>query len=232
MAWWKSAQRPGAESLPIARAAAVARPGWGIVGTSAQAAVRARGRWEGCAGRIPVGTVSEGQRVVAPKRGGVTAGRDPWHRPWRRFRVVRGHKRHRAGCHRFTARRKHFRRLRSHSGAGDRFQALVQRGGGPHPVHQRSVDRLRRRTQCRRPHPHQLPRRIHGLTRRHYQRPMAPGEKNRPATLLGANAAADLAVIHVDQTSGFTPAPLGNSDHVQVGNAVMAMGSPKVCRGP
>jgi putative serine protease PepD len=48
-----------------------------------------------------------------------------------------------------------------------------------------------------------------------------------PATVVGTNAAADLAVIHVSVSSSkLHPVTLGNSDSVQVGDTVYAIGSP------
>ncbi|WP_137723496.1 S1C family serine protease [Prescottella subtropica] len=47
-----------------------------------------------------------------------------------------------------------------------------------------------------------------------------------PATLVGADPTSDIAVIKVDGKSGLTPIELGNSDDVQVGQQVVAIGSP------
>lgn len=45
------------------------------------------------------------------------------------------------------------------------------------------------------------------------------------ATIVGTDSYTDLAVIKID-TTGLTPATLGNSDNVQVGEFVMAVGNP------
>ena len=45
------------------------------------------------------------------------------------------------------------------------------------------------------------------------------------ATVVGTDAYTDLAVIKIDAT-GLTPATLGNSDEVKVGESVMALGNP------
>jgi serine protease Do len=50
------------------------------------------------------------------------------------------------------------------------------------------------------------------------------GEKV-PAKLIGADAQTDLAVIKIDKT-GLTAMPFGNSDNVQVGETVIAIGDP------
>lgn len=47
-----------------------------------------------------------------------------------------------------------------------------------------------------------------------------------PARVIGADAATDLAVIKVDGVSGLTVADLGDSDTLQVGDSVLAVGSP------
>ncbi|MFC5718828.1 S1C family serine protease [Streptomyces gamaensis] len=46
------------------------------------------------------------------------------------------------------------------------------------------------------------------------------------ATVAGRDAGYDLAVIKVSGVSGLTPLPLGNSDSVRVGDAVIAIGAP------
>ncbi len=46
------------------------------------------------------------------------------------------------------------------------------------------------------------------------------------ATVLGSDPAADIAVIQAQGVSGLKPATLGNSDNLQVGDAVLAVGSP------
>ncbi|MET9023776.1 trypsin-like peptidase domain-containing protein [Actinopolymorpha sp. NPDC004070] len=56
---------------------------------------------------------------------------------------------------------------------------------------------------------------------------VAGEQENRHARFVGASFAADLAVVKVDQTRGLTPAPLVNSDRLQVGSEVIALGSPK-----
>ncbi|MDT9701545.1 trypsin-like peptidase domain-containing protein, partial [Streptomyces sp. P17] len=46
------------------------------------------------------------------------------------------------------------------------------------------------------------------------------------ATLVGRDSGYDLAVVKVTGVSGLTPMPLGNSDNVQVGDPVVAIGAP------
>ncbi|MER6911514.1 trypsin-like peptidase domain-containing protein [Streptomyces sp. NPDC000594] len=46
------------------------------------------------------------------------------------------------------------------------------------------------------------------------------------ATLVGKDSGYDLAVVKVTGVSGLTPLPLGNSDNVQVGDPVVAIGAP------
>jgi serine protease Do len=54
-----------------------------------------------------------------------------------------------------------------------------------------------------------------------------PGDTNQyDAKLVGADAATDLAVIRVQGKHNLTPARIGNSDAVQVGDWAMAIGSP------
>ncbi|MFD2079622.1 S1C family serine protease [Actinopolymorpha cephalotaxi] len=60
---------------------------------------------------------------------------------------------------------------------------------------------------------------------------LARGQQVRQATLVGADPAADLAVLQVRQTGGLTPAPLGNSSRTRIGEAVIAMGSPEGLQG-
>jgi putative serine protease PepD len=53
-----------------------------------------------------------------------------------------------------------------------------------------------------------------------------PGGKQASATVIGRNAAADLAVIKIDGVSGLTAATLGRSSSLEVGDTVLAVGSP------
>ncbi|WP_031479277.1 S1C family serine protease, partial [Streptomyces bicolor] len=46
------------------------------------------------------------------------------------------------------------------------------------------------------------------------------------ATVVGRDGGYDLAVVRVSDVSGLTPLPLGNSDNVQVGDPVVAIGAP------
>ncbi|WP_407696958.1 S1C family serine protease [Streptomyces dysideae] len=46
------------------------------------------------------------------------------------------------------------------------------------------------------------------------------------ATVVGRDSGYDLAVVKVGNVSGLTPLPLGNSDNVQVGDPVVAIGAP------
>ncbi len=50
--------------------------------------------------------------------------------------------------------------------------------------------------------------------------------KQYPATITGTSPSYDLAVIKLDGASGLTPAILGDSDALQVGEQVVAVGSP------
>ncbi|MFI6598314.1 S1C family serine protease [Nonomuraea sp. NPDC050536] len=50
--------------------------------------------------------------------------------------------------------------------------------------------------------------------------------KTAKATVIGTDAATDLAVIKAQDVSDLTPLPLGNSDNLKVGDAVLAIGSP------
>ena len=51
------------------------------------------------------------------------------------------------------------------------------------------------------------------------------GDKDYPATLVGEDTTSDIAVVKVD-TTGLTPATVGNSDSLKVGESVMAVGNP------
>jgi putative serine protease PepD len=53
----------------------------------------------------------------------------------------------------------------------------------------------------------------------------------KTATLVGANAQADIAVLKIQGASGLTPAKLGDSSMVQVGDTVLAFGSPLGLQG-
>ena len=53
----------------------------------------------------------------------------------------------------------------------------------------------------------------------------------RTATLVGADTANDVAVLKVDDTSGMTPATLGDSDAAQVGDSVIAIGNALALEG-
>ncbi len=53
----------------------------------------------------------------------------------------------------------------------------------------------------------------------------------QPATLIGADPKADLAVIRVANAIGLVPAPLGNSDRLSVGDPVIAIGAPSGLQG-
>jgi putative serine protease PepD len=50
--------------------------------------------------------------------------------------------------------------------------------------------------------------------------------KVQPAKLIGTDPMSDLAVIKVDDTSGLTPASLGDSSKLNVGDTAIAIGSP------
>ena len=51
------------------------------------------------------------------------------------------------------------------------------------------------------------------------------GDKDYPATLVGEDSTSDIAVVKIDAT-GLTPATVGNSDSLKVGESVMAVGNP------
>ena len=51
------------------------------------------------------------------------------------------------------------------------------------------------------------------------------GDKDYTATLVGEDTTSDLAVIKID-ADGLTPATVGNSDSLKVGQSVMAVGNP------
>ncbi|MBA2560717.1 MAG: trypsin-like peptidase domain-containing protein [Propionibacteriales bacterium] len=53
-----------------------------------------------------------------------------------------------------------------------------------------------------------------------------PDGSERTASIVGRSPAYDLAVIQVDDTSTLVPATLGSSDNVQVGQSIVAIGSP------
>ena len=53
----------------------------------------------------------------------------------------------------------------------------------------------------------------------------------RTATLVGSDTANDVAVLKVDDTSGMTPAKLGDSDAAQVGDSVIAIGNALALEG-
>ncbi len=53
------------------------------------------------------------------------------------------------------------------------------------------------------------------------------GDDRVPATVVGSDPSTDLAVLKIDaQARALTPLPLGNSDAVHVGDAVVAIGNP------
>ncbi len=53
------------------------------------------------------------------------------------------------------------------------------------------------------------------------------GDDRVPATVVGSDPSTDLAVLKIDaQARALTPLPLGNSDAVRVGDAVVAIGNP------
>jgi len=55
--------------------------------------------------------------------------------------------------------------------------------------------------------------------------------KTATATVVGADTAKDLALIQVAGASGLTPAALGDSDSIAVGDQVVAIGSPEALAG-
>ncbi|KKD07309.1 S1C family serine protease [Streptomyces sp. WM6386] len=55
--------------------------------------------------------------------------------------------------------------------------------------------------------------------------------KEYTAKVLGTDSAKDLALIKLEDASGLTPATLGDSDGVQVGDEVVAIGSPEGLTG-
>ncbi|MER8222900.1 trypsin-like peptidase domain-containing protein [Streptomyces sp. NPDC094143] len=80
-----------------------------------------------------------------------------------------------------------------------------------------------------------LDTRGHILTNNHVVRPAGTsgeitvtfnGGETAKAELVGRDSGYDLAVVKVKGVSGLTPLPLGNSDNVQVGDPVVAIGAP------
>ncbi|CAL9562036.1 hypothetical protein SUDANB108_04683 [Streptomyces sp. enrichment culture] len=80
-----------------------------------------------------------------------------------------------------------------------------------------------------------LDTRGHILTNNHVVRPAGSsgeitvtfnGGETARAELVGRDSGYDLAVVKVKGVSGLTPLPLGNSDNVQVGDPVVAIGAP------
>ncbi|MEU9452288.1 trypsin-like peptidase domain-containing protein [Streptomyces sp. NPDC048277] len=55
--------------------------------------------------------------------------------------------------------------------------------------------------------------------------------KSYTAKVVGTDSAKDLALLKLEGASGLTPATLGNSDGVQVGDTVVAIGSPEGLTG-
>lgn len=55
---------------------------------------------------------------------------------------------------------------------------------------------------------------------------LAEGKKDFPAKIIGTDALTDIALIKIDADYPLTPIPLGNSDKLQVGEVVLAMGNP------
>ncbi len=53
-----------------------------------------------------------------------------------------------------------------------------------------------------------------------------PFDDDRDAMIVAADPVTDLALLRVTDPTGLQPAPLGDSDHLQVGDLVIAMGSP------
>ena len=52
------------------------------------------------------------------------------------------------------------------------------------------------------------------------------GCDGRPATVIGTDLDVDLALLLAADTRGLSPAPLGDSDRLQVGDWVVAIGNP------
>jgi S1-C subfamily serine protease len=52
-----------------------------------------------------------------------------------------------------------------------------------------------------------------------------------PATIVGSDPANDIAVLHVDDTSGLVPASLGSADLAAVGDSVVAIGNALALEG-
>jgi S1-C subfamily serine protease len=59
-----------------------------------------------------------------------------------------------------------------------------------------------------------------------FQVQLADDPQPRPARLVGAYPAGDLAVIRAEDPSGLKPASFGNSDKAQAGDVVLAVGNP------
>ena len=60
---------------------------------------------------------------------------------------------------------------------------------------------------------------------------LAGGSRSRTATLVGADAAADLALLRIDGASGLPVATLGTSSSLAVGDDVVAIGNALALRG-
>lgn len=53
-----------------------------------------------------------------------------------------------------------------------------------------------------------------------------PDGEDVDTTIVGTDAASDLALVRVSDATGLVPAPLGDSDRIEVGSYVVAIGSP------
>ena len=83
--------------------------------------------------------------------------------------------------------------------------------------------RLRLRDRQGRPHRHEQPRH---LRRPAASRSASPGSDELDATVVGKDPSTDVAVLQVDAHSrSLSPLPLGDSDQVQVGDPVVAIGN-------
>ncbi len=65
----------------------------------------------------------------------------------------------------------------------------------------------------------------HVVERAHQILVQLEDRRDAPATVVGADQGIDLALLHIEQT-GLAPATLGNSDNLEVGEWVMAVGNP------
>ena len=130
-----------------------------------------------------------------------------------RSRLRRGqHRQRRTGLGRHRRRRRRDRRRRAPSTSGLSRPQGVAEGSGVDP------HRGRRRA-------HEQPRRLRA--ERHRSPSRSPTAREHTATVVGTSPSYDLAVLRMQNVSGLTAATLGRSADLQVGQQVVAIGSPQ-----